>query len=83
MKELTTTDLRTLNAGTTYVCPFCHGVSGGYWKVYAHALFGGCFKRNRYLNGIYRAAGWCFSTALTNEVCRFLNVSFIRGKHAR
>ncbi len=39
--------------------------------------------RNRYLNTLWKGAGFCFSTAFSNELTRILNVSFVRGKHAR
>lgn len=83
MRLLKEMEIRELNGGATYQCPFCYGVKGGYWKVYSHALFTGCFKKNKYLKGIWTASKWCFSTALTNELCRCLNALGKVGKHAK
>jgi len=83
LTALTEDEARTLNAGaTTYRCPFGCNKTGGYWSVYGHCLANRCFTKNKVLNGIWRAAGFCFSTAFQNELCRNLNVLGRVGKHA-
>ena len=83
LKTMNEMETREVNGGRTYSCPFgCHK-SGGYWSVYGHCLITRCFTRNRYLNALWKGAGFCFSTAFSNELTRILNVSFVRGKHAR
>lgn len=80
MNELET---RETSGGTTYRCPFGCNKTGGYWSVYGHCLAKRCFTKNRYLNALWRGAGFCFSTAFSNELTRALNASFVRGRHAR
>ncbi len=83
LKTMNEMETREVNGGRTYSCPFgCHK-SGGYWSVYGHCLITRCFTRNRYLNALWKGAGFCFSTAFSNELTRVLNASFVRGKHAR
>lgn len=48
--------MRLVEGGRTYYCPWC-SYSGGYWSVYWHALYNGCFKKNRYLKGLWDS-GW-------------------------
>ncbi len=57
MKVLSESESRSVNAGKTYTCPFCHDVSGSYASVYWHALSSGCFKANRTLKSLWDA-GW-------------------------
>ena len=58
MKNITNTkQTLDLNGGKTYNCPFCWNHSGGYWKVYWHALSSGCFKKNKTLKKLWDT-GW-------------------------
>lgn len=76
-------ETRNINAGaTTYRCPFGCSKTGGYWSVYWHCLSTRCFTKNKALNGIWKAAGFCFSTAFEAELCRSLNALGKVGKHA-
>ena len=73
LKTMNEMETREVNGGRTYSCPFgCHK-SGGYWSVYGHCLITRCFTRNRYLNALWKGAGFCFSTAFSNELTRILN----------
>ena len=83
LKTMNEMETREVNGGRTYNCPFGCNKSGGYWSVYGHCLITRCFTRNRYLNALWKGAGFCFSTAFSNELTRILNVSFVRGKHVR
>lgn len=83
LKIMNEMETRETNGGTTYRCPFGCNKSGGYWSVYWHCLSKRCFTRNRYLNALWKGAGFCFSNAFTNELSRTLNTCFVRGRHAR
>ena len=81
LKKLGENEMREVNGGTTYHCPFGCNKSGGYWSIYSHCLVTRCFTRNRFLNACWKGAGFCFSTAFSNELCRQLNMAFTAGKH--
>ena len=81
MKELNTQEAMQINGGKTYHCPYGCRKSGGYWSVYWHCLTNRCFTRNKYMNALWKAAGWCISTALGNELCRGINMATYPGKH--
>ena len=57
-------EIMTVNAGKTYVCPFCYRVKGGYWSVYSHALFGGCYRKNGYFRALADAGWWCLTAGI-------------------
>lgn len=49
---MSTSEVMNVAGGKTYVCPWCHRVSGGYWKVYAHGL------KCSYMNSKVFKYGW-------------------------
>lgn len=83
MRLLKEMETRELNGGATYQCPFCYGVKGGYWKVYAHALFTGCFKKNKALKWLWDAGRGCIDAGLQIAVCNTINAFGKVGKHAK
>ena len=55
MKILSASESRSVNGGKTYVCPFCHDVSGSYASVYWHAISTKCFEVNKTFKFLFGA----------------------------
>ena len=81
MKKIAINETMNINGGKTYYCPFNCNKSGGYWSVYWHCISNGCFKKNSYLNGIWKAGKWCITTGLTNGLCNMINMATAPSKH--
>lgn len=60
MKTMDITEMRVINAGTTYTCPFGCNYTDDYWSVYYHCLKTKCFKNNFWLESLYYGGslGW-------------------------
>ncbi len=56
MKTMDSTEMRAINGGTAYTCPFGCNYTDGYWSVYYHCLKTKCFKRNFWLESLYYGA---------------------------
>lgn len=65
MKNITmnSEEIRSINGGKTYRCPFGCNVRGGYWSVYSHCLAKRCYLRNSYFRTLNDMAGACLNLA--------------------